>query len=153
MKKEENGRRTDEEGVMSVIKITKKLLKEYRKNKQDLPLLEEELNELWMTDRGFGNSVILDYRDGFPRPRSIVGFDMDLYRRRETALKNKKEKVEAVEKWIDAIEDGQTRCVFRMYYIDGMPWPKIAQKTGHGKSPDYPRLMIRDKFLKEKGIK
>lgn len=100
-------------------------------------------------DNGFGNSTVYDYRDGYPKPQSVVGFDWDLYEHREKALTVKKAKVQAAEKWINAIEDGQTRCVFKMYYTDGMKWERIATKTGYSKSPDYPRLMIRDKYLKE----
>ena len=137
---------------MGRIKITRKLLNNYQKYKKEIPLLEYELDEFWMTDKGMGNSTILDYRTGFPRPQSVVGFDGDQYRRRKAALQARKDSIEAVEMWINAIEDGQTRCVFRMFYIDGMSWAKIAQKTGYSKSPDYPRLYIRDIYLKNQGI-
>ena len=110
------------------VKITRKLLKDYQKIKREISILEWELNELRTTDKGIGNSVIMDYRDGFPRPQSVVGFDQALYDRRLAALESKKAKCAAVERWINSIEDGQTRCVFRMYYIDGMSWGKISQK-------------------------
>ena len=45
---------------MGKIKITKKLLDEYRKTKIEIPLLEQELHEMWTTEKGFGNSVILN---------------------------------------------------------------------------------------------
>lgn len=136
------------------IKITRKLLDEYReiKRKRIIPLLEAELEEMKQGDNGFGNSTVFDYRDGYPKPQSVVGFDWDLYEYREKSLETKKAKVQAVEKWIDAIEDGQTRCVFKMYYTNGMKWERIAVKTGYSKSPDYPRLMIRDKYLKDCNI-
>lgn len=130
-------------------KITRKLLEDYRRLKREIPLLELELQEMKKGDNGFGNSVILDYRTGEPRPQNIVGFDWPLYEYREKVLAGKKAKVKAVEKWIEAIEDGQTRCVFRMFYLDGMTWEKIAAKTGYSKSPDYPRLHIRDDYLKK----
>lgn len=132
--------------------MTKKKLDEYRKLKREIPFLEAELKELWNTDKGMGNSVIMDYSDGFPRPQSVVGFDQDRYDRRKMVLNNKKKKVEEVEEWIDSIEDGQTRCVFRMFYVDGMKWERIAVKTGYSESPDYPRLHIRDAYLKKCGI-
>lgn len=132
--------------------MTKKKLDEYRKLKREIPFLEAELKELWNTDKGMGNSVIMDYSDGFPRPQSVVGFDQDRYDRRKMVLNNKKKKVEEVEEWIDSIEDGQTRCVFRMFYVDGMKWERIAVKTGYSESPDYPRLHIRDSYLKKCGI-
>lgn len=134
------------------IKITKKLLDDYRKMKREIPLLELELKNMVQGDNGFNNSTIFDYRDGYPKPQSVVGFDWPLYEHRKKVLSGKKNKVKAVETWINAIEDGQSRCVFRMFYIEGMKWEIIASKTGYSNSPDYPRLMIRDKFLKELGI-
>lgn len=137
------------------IKITRNLLDEYRdmRKKRTIPMLEFELAEMLEGDNGFGNSTIFDYRTGEARPQSVVGFDWELYERRKKALDAKKTKCKAVEKWINDIEDGQTRCVFRMYYIDGMTWIKIAQKTGYGGNADYPRLYIRDAYLKKCEIK
>lgn len=134
------------------IKITRKLLGSYRKMKREIPTLEEELEEMKQGDNGLCNST-LDYRTGEPRPQSVVGFNQDLYDRRQKILDGKKAKCKAVEKWINAIEDGQTRCVFKMFYLDGMTWDRIAVKTGYSNSPDYPRLMIRDRYLKEQGIR
>lgn len=140
---------------MKEIKITRKLLDEYRdmRKKRTIPILEMELREMREGDNGFGNSTVFDYRDGFPRPQSVVGFDWALYERREKALSRKKELARAVEKWIEEIEDGQTRCVFRMFYRDVMEWGKIAAKTGYSTSPDYPRKMIRDAYIEKCGIK
>lgn len=134
------------------IKITRKLLDDYRRLKREIPLLELELVEMLQGDNGFDNSTIFDYRTGEAIPQSVVGFDWALRERREKVLDGKKAKVKAVEKWIEAIEDGQTRCVFKMFYINGMAWDRIAAKTGYSKSPDYPRLYIRDKYLKEMNI-
>ena len=135
------------------IKITKKLLSSYRKYRREIPLLETELEELLTTDAGIGNSTILDYRDGYPQPQSVVGFDRSLYERRKETLKHRKEQVKAVEQWIRSIEDGQIRCVFRMRYLDGMSWVKIAEKTGYGGREDYVRLVLRDRYLEKCGIK
>lgn len=131
------------------IKITRKLLDDYRKLKWEIPVLDQELKTMQQGDNGFDHSVIMDYRTGEPRARSVVGFDWPLYERRQKMLAAKKAKVKAVEKWIEAIEDGQTRCVFRMFYVDGMTWEKIAAKTGYSKSPDYPRKLIRDVYLEK----
>lgn len=138
--------------IRMAMKITKKLLDDYKKTKREIPLLEAELIGMKRGDAGIGNSTIFDYQTGFPRPQSVVGFDWPLYERRKRNLELKKEKVAAVEKWIEAIEDGQTRCVFRMFYIGAMKWDKIAIKTGYAGNADYPRLYIRDKYLKEQKI-
>ena len=61
------------------IKITRKLLDDYRKIKREIPILEIELEEMKTTDSGIGNSTILDYRTGQARPQSVVGFDKELY--------------------------------------------------------------------------
>ena len=135
------------------IKITKKLLSSYRKYRREIPLLETELEELLTTDAGIGNSTILDYRDGYPQPQSVVGFDRALYERRKEILEHRKEQVKAIEQWIRSIEDGQIRCVFRMRYLDGMSWVKIAEKTGYGGREDYVRLVLRDRYLEKCGLK
>ena len=105
------------------------------------------------TEAGLGNDTIFDYKTGYPRPQSIVGFDQQKYDRRRKALEHKKEKVRVIDQWIDDIKDGQTRCVFRMFYRQGMTWKIIAKQIGMPYNEDYPRLMIRDKYLKSQGIK
>ena len=133
--------------------MTRAKLDGYRKLVQEIPILECELRELWLTDKGMGNSVIINGKNGSKKPESVVGFDHERYNRRKESLQRKKEEARAIREWIEAIEDGQTRCVFRMFYVDGMTWERIASKTGHSKSLDYPRLMIRDAYLKKMKIK
>ena len=55
------------------IKITKKLLNKYRKYKQEIPLLKEELEEMQTTDAGLGNSTILNYQIWPPHAEGVVG--------------------------------------------------------------------------------
>ena len=136
-----------------LVEMTRAKLDRYRKLVQEIPILECELRELWLTDKGMGNSVIINGKNGSKKPESVVGFDHERYNRRKESLQRKKEEARAIREWIEAIEDGQTRCVFRMFYVDGMTWERIASKTGHNKSPDYPRLMIRDAYLKKMKIK
>lgn len=135
------------------IKITRKLLDSHKRRKREIPLLEMELREMQEGDAGFNNSTVFDYRTGQGRPQSVVGFDWPLYEYRKKVLRRKKEQVKNVEQWINAIEDGQTRYVFKMFYIDGVSWVKIASKTGYGGNADYPRKYIRDKYLEKMKIK
>ncbi len=134
------------------IKITKKLLKDYSRYKREISLVELELSEMLTSESGLGSSTINDYTKGYPIPQAVVGFDYELYERRKTILINKKAKVTAVEDWIENIEDAQTRAVFRMRYIHNMTWTKIANKLGYGGNTDYPRLYIRDRYLKDNNI-
>lgn len=135
------------------VRITRELLDNYRKIKREIPILEYELRELWLTDKGMGNSVILNGKNGSKKPETVVGFDQEKYNRRKRTLNLKKVQAEAVEKWIDDIPDGQARCVFKMFYRDGMTWPKIAHKIGMPQNEDYPRVCIRDAYLKKMDIK
>lgn len=135
------------------IRITKKLLNNYKKYKCEIPFLQAELDEMLTSDAGIGNSTIFDYRTGYPQPQSVVGFDWPLYEHRQKVLERRKAQVQAVEQWVNCIPDGQVRCVFRMRYIEGQSWVKIAEKTGYGGREDYVRIMIRDDYLKKCGIK
>ena len=137
---------------MGKIKITKKLLDEYRKTKIEIPLLELELYDMWTTESGLGNSVILNGKDGSKKPETVVGFDQERYDRRKEILQHKKEKARIVERWIESIEDVETRMVFKMYYTEGLGFEAISIKLGRIRSGDYIRMYIRDKFLKENGI-
>lgn len=138
---------------MCEIKITRKLLDNYRKLKREIPVLSMELAEMEQGEVGLGNSTIFDYRTGFARPQSVVGFDYARYDRRKHTYDHKMAQAAAVERWIQSIEDGQTRYVFKAFYQQGMTWEKIAEKTGYSQSPDYPRLYIRDTYLKKCEIK
>ena len=125
----------------------------YRKLKKEIPVLGLELNEMMNGEAGLGNSTIFDYSTGFARPQSVVGFDQERYDRRKRTYEHKNEQVAAVDNWIQNIEDGQTRYVFKAFYQQGLTWEKIAEKTGYSQSPDYPRLYIRDTYLKKCEIK
>lgn len=134
--------------------ITKKRLDDYRnKLRWDIACLELELSEMINTDVGMGNSTILDYREGYPKPQSIVGFDREKYERKESILKRKKEEAAEIKAWLDGIEDGQTRAVFRMWYRDRLTWKIIAKKIGMPQNEDFPRKCIRDAYLKKTGVK
>ena len=137
---------------MGKIKITRKLLDEYRKTKIEIPLLEQELHEMWTMEKGFGNSVILNGKNGSKKPETVVGFDQERYDRRKQILQHKKEKARTVEQWIDSIDDTETRMVFKMYYTEGLGFEAISIKLGRIRNGDYIRLRIRDKFLKENNI-
>ena len=134
------------------MEVTGKMLEDYRKIKAEIPLLEYELKEMRLTDTGFGNTVILNGKNGSKKPETVVGFDQERYDRRKEILRRKKEKTRAVERWIDSIDDAETRMVFKMYYTEGLGFESISIKLGRIRSGDYIRMYIRDKFLKKNGI-
>lgn len=133
-------------------RITKKMLKDYAKTQREIPLLRAELNTMINSEYGLGNSVIIDYSRAIPTPQGIVGFDQERYDRRRAILEKKEGLVAAVDRWIDEIEDIETRKVFEMRYVKGMNWTKIAKNLGYA-STDYARIVIRDRYLIKKNIK
>ena len=100
-------------------------------------------------DNGIGVSVVMDYRKGYPQPKAwFLGLTGSWHDRRRRSWIKRKHGAKLWRDWIRSIEDGQARYVFRMFYIEGMTWDRIAAKIGYSNNPDYPRLMIRDKYLK-----
>lgn len=133
--------------------MTIERLEGYKKLIQEISILNLEINEMNTTDAGLGSSVIKDYTKGFARPQAVVGFDDKRYNIKRHRLDKKEAEAEEIRNWVGNIEDTVTRKVFEYYYLDGLPWKEVAKKMGYQNSPDYPRLMIRDKYLKKCGIK
>lgn len=111
-----------------------KKLEEYRSNVEEREDLRGKIARLnsGEDDSCIGNSVIMDYRTGYPRPQSVVGYDFELEQNRRDRWQKRIEKLTAdideVETWIEAIPDGVTRRCFRMRYVDGMSQIRIAKR-------------------------
>lgn len=135
------------------MEMTVERLESYRKLMKEIAILRWELSEMNTTDAGLGGSVIKDYSKGFERPQAVVGFDGERYRRKRRVLDRKEAEAEAIRKWVEDIEDAVTRKVFEYYYLEGLPWKEIAKRLGYRDNPDYPRIMIRDAYLKKIGLK
>lgn len=113
--------------------MTREKLEDYKSKKAEIQELEAKLRDLPGSESLIGNSVVMDYRKGYPQPQSVVGYDYDLERRRrenwEKRLNSLKAEVTEVEEWIEMIPDSLTRRIFRMYYCDDMKQNKIAKKV------------------------
>lgn len=112
--------------------MDKQRLEAYRSNLAEIKELNRKLADLPGSDSLIGNSVIMDYRRGYPQPQSVVGYDYDLESSRRERWEKRKAKLQAevneVEEWIEAIPDGLTRRCFRMVYCDGMSQNKVSKK-------------------------
>lgn len=115
------------------MEMTKERLEAYKSNKEEIRELRYKLEHLGEGNSLIGNDVIKDYRTGYPRPQSVVGYDYDKEDRLRTTYQARIQKLEAecseVELWIEAIPDSLTRRIFRMYYIDGLSQKAVAQKV------------------------
>ena len=128
-------------------------LETYPKLCKDIPLLEAEIRLMKEGDNGLGNDTVFDYQTGFPRPQSVIGFDWPLYEKRLAQLERMKQRKARIDAWIEEIEDVRTRTVFKMKYQKGKSWADIAKALGYRVNADYPRIRIRDEYLKQKNIK
>ena len=128
-------------------------LETYPKLCKDIPLLEAEIRLMKEGDDGLGNDTVFDYRTGYPRPQPVIGFNWELYEKRQAQLERMKQRKARIDAWIEEIEDVRTRTVFKMCYKEEKSWADIAKALGYRGNPDYPRLHIRDAYLKKMGIK
>lgn len=135
------------------MRMTKKRLKGYQKLAEEIRFLRQEIDCMNTGEAGLGHSIINDYTKGYARPQAIVGFDEARYKKLRKQLEKKEQEAADIRQWIDDIEDIVTRQVFKLYYIDGLSWADVAKQIGYRGKPDYPRLYIRDKYLKAQGIK
>lgn len=130
--------------------MTKEILQSYRSKKDEILELDWTLRHRWQDEGLIGNNVIFDYRNGYPRPQSVVGFDYDRYDRlqdRDYARKTMLEQeCEEIEEWVEAIPDSLTRRIFRMSFIHKMKQEQIAtmvhldQSTVSKKISDYLKI-------------
>ncbi len=129
--------------------MTREQLEAYRSKKAEIGELTYRLDHLDDHDGMIGNSVIMDYQTGYPRPQSVVGYD---YKRAERLRKmyqsriaRLREECLEMEQWVEAIPDSLTRRIFRMYYVEGLTQRQIAAKTHMDKSTVGRKI---DNFLK-----
>ena len=113
--------------------MTKERLESYRSCKEEIRELQYKLDHLGEGDSMIGNDTVFDYKTGYPRPQSVVGYDhrgeerlRDLY---ETRIEKLQKECTEIEEWVEAIPDSLTRRIFRMYYIDGLGQNKIAKRV------------------------
>lgn len=92
--------------------------------------------------------------------RRIQGFPVPEYERKRASLKTYKLQLEladekllellnAVEEYIQGIEDSRMRRIMRYRYIDGLSWVQVAHRMG-GHHTEESCRKTHDRFLEEK---
>lgn len=111
--------------------MTKEILQSYRSKKDEIAELDWVLRHRWQDEGLIGNDVVFDYRKGYPRPQSVVGFDYDRYDRLQDRDNAKKALLEQecaeIEEFVESIPDSLTRRIFRMSFIDGRKQKYVAK--------------------------
>ena len=118
---------------MIAVGMTRERLEGYQSCKEEIRELQYKLAHLGEGDSLIGNDVVFDYRTGYPKPQSVVGYDYELERRRkerwEKLIDKLQSEVTEVEQWVEDIPDSLTRRIFQMYYIDGLKQSRISKKV------------------------
>lgn len=120
------------------MEMTREQLEQYRSNMEEIKELTYKLEHLGDGDSLIGNDVVFDYRSGYPKPQSVVGYDYELEARRRERLENLRAKIQAncdnVEEFIFGISDGTIRRIFQMYFMEGLSQEKVAKKMNIDRS-------------------
>ena len=134
--------------------MTKEMLQSYRSKKDEIAELDWVLRHRWQDERLIGNDVVFDYRKGYPRPQSVIGFDYDRYDRLQDIDNEKKslleQECEEIENWVEEIPDSLTRRIFRLTFIQGRKQKEVAKSVNLDRSRISRRI---DEYLssQEKG--
>lgn len=111
--------------------MTRKELEEYWSNKEEIKELQYKLDHLGQGDSMMGNDTILDYRSGYPMPQAVVGVDWDkVYRlenRYQMRINMLKEECSEIEEFIEGIEEGLTRRIFRQCFLEGRTQEQVSK--------------------------
>ena len=118
--------------------MTKEMLQSYRSKKDEIAELDWVLRHRWQDERLIGNDVVFDYRKGYPRPQSVIGFDYDRYDRLQDRDNEKKslleQECEEIENWVEEIPDSLTRRIFRLTFIQGRKQKVVAKSVNLDRS-------------------
>lgn len=105
------------------MEVTRKMLDEYRSKRAEIAEISYRLDTRWREDSMIGVDTILDYRKGYPVPNGVVGFDYERYEMLQDRDLHRKEKLkkecDAVEQFVENIEDSTIHRIFQLYFIEG----------------------------------
>ncbi len=111
--------------------MTLEQLKSYKSDKAEIQEITQKLNAPFGQDEFIASSVVMDYRKGYPIPRTLVGYDLTAEKISRGRWERRRSRLIArtheVEEYIEGIKDGRTRRCFSMYFEDGWSERKIAR--------------------------
>lgn len=124
--------------------MTREQLESYRSMQEEIRELQYKLEHLGEGDSMIGNDVIKDYRSGYPVPQAVVGVDWEkmerLSKRYEDRIIKLQKECEAVEEYIESIEDSLTRRLLRLYFLEGMTQHRVAKMLSMERSTVSKRI-------------
>lgn len=121
--------------------MDKEILVQYCEMKEEIKDIRRRKEKLEKQIRNLGvvsDSVKGTRRDGTYGSIKITGYPTPEYYRKKTAVERIRKLLDTkeaelleltvqAEEYIETISKSEVRTMFRLYYIDGLPWWKVAQ--------------------------
>lgn len=130
IKRHQGGDSLDKEILVQYCEM-KEEIKDIRRRKEKL---EKEIKNISIVS----DSVKGTRRDGTYGSIKITGYPTPVYYRKKAAIERLQKMLEIkeaellelmtqAEEYIESVPKSEVRTMFRLYYIDGLPWWKVAQ--------------------------
>lgn len=116
--------------------MTRERLETYQSNQDEIKELRAKLQKM-ETEEGkeklIESDTIIDYKKGYPRPKTVTGYNYNKEWRLRQRYYNRIEKLqheqEEIEQWVFTIEDNRTQRIFRLRYLEGLSQEQVAQRV------------------------
>ena len=88
----------------------------------------------------------MDYKTGKGVPKTDVGLDdgqqsaLDLATKIAKKIREREKLIEAMEDWIEDIDNPVERAIIRFYYVEGLTQQEIGDRTGYSQ-PSVSRVL------------
>lgn len=116
--------------------MTRERLETYQSNQDEIKELRAKLQKMGTEEEReklVESDTIIDYRKGYPRPKTVTGYNYNKEWRLRQRYYNRIEKLqheqEEIEQWVFTIEDNRTQRIFRLRYLEGMSQEQVAQRV------------------------
>lgn len=133
--------------------MDKEILVQYYDMKEEIKDIRRRIEKIKKEMAGLGivsDSVKGTRQDGTYGSIKITGYPAPEYYRKKAAMEKNLMLLEVkeaelleltsqAEEYIESIEKPELRIMFRLYYIDGLPWWKVAQQMNRM----FPRRRVR----------
>lgn len=116
--------------------MTRERLETYQSNQDEIKELRAKLQKMGAEEEReklVESDTIIDYRKGYPRPKTVTGYNYNKEWRLRQRYYNRIEKLqheqEEIEQWVFTIEDNRTQRIFRLRYLEGLSQEQVAQRV------------------------
>lgn len=118
--------------------MTRQRLEQYMSNRVEIKELTYRLNHLGEDGSFIVSDTIKDYRKGYGQPQAIRGYTLDLETKCRKRIEDQIAKLRAeqdnIEEWVFGIQDGLTRRIFQLHFLDGRTQQKVGRMVHLNKS-------------------